>query len=383
MTNPTNNRSGRKAGKHVVVAGCGNIGSFLVLLLVRMAGIAKLTLVDFDCYEESNLGSQHIIRSDVGKPKASVLARLARRLNPRLAVIPIVGRLESVPPGRLRGDVILACLDSKEARRSANEVAWRLGMPLVDAGVEASAMLARVSVYQPTASQPCMECAWDERDYAQLAVMHPCEAAGPSTPSTGAPACLGALAASLQAIEGRKILGGDISGAGRQVLIEAATHKHFVTTFRRNLNCRFNHEIWDLSKLQAVPSSLSVSDALKLTGPGRARLAFAGMQVARQLACPGCGFTRRILRLESRVAPRVKTCPRCGRELLVPGFHSLMGLDASEMDRSICGRSLASLGFREGDIITVGGGENKKIFELGPARTARNARRRSFKRRSS
>jgi hypothetical protein len=191
------------------------------------------------------------------------------------------------------------------------------------------------------------------------------------------------LAASLQAIEYRKILFGDFGGAGRQILMEAATHKHFVTTFRRNPNCRFNHEIWNLSKQQAVSLSLSVFDALKLAGPGKARLAFAGMQVARQLACPGCGFTRRILRLESRIAPRAKTCPRCGRGLLVPGFHSLAEFDASELDRAITARSLASLGMREGDIITVNDGANEQIFELGPSHAAHSTRRQSFKRRIS
>jgi hypothetical protein len=165
--------------------------------------------------------------------------------------------------------------------------------------------------------------------------------------------------------------------------MEVATHKHFVTTFRRNPNCRFSHEIWDLSKQQTVPSSLSVIEALKLAGPGQASLAFAGMQLARQLACPGCGYTRHILRLDSRIAPRTKTCPRCGRELLISGFHSLPKLQASEMEHTISARSLASLGLREGDIIKVNCGTSEHIFELGPAHAARGAQRQSFKRRSS
>ena len=121
-------RRPRRAGKHLVVLGAGgNIGSHLVPLLARLPGVTRLTLVDCDRYEEKNLQSQAITPSDVGQPKARVQARRARRINPKLEVVPIVDRLENVPLGCLRGDVILACLDSKESRRCANEIAWRLG----------------------------------------------------------------------------------------------------------------------------------------------------------------------------------------------------------------------------------------------------------------
>jgi molybdopterin/thiamine biosynthesis adenylyltransferase len=364
-----------------VVIGCGNIGSFLVLLLARLAEIAKLTLVDFDVFSGENCASQNASPADAGKPKARVLARLARRLSPGLSVVPLVARVENVPPGLLRSDVILAGLDSKDARRRANEVAWHLGVPLVDAGVEASAMLARVNVYQPAASQPCLQCAWDQRDYDSLPVIHSCSADAAAAPATGAPACLGALAASLQAIECRKILAGDFSTAGKQILLDAATNKHFVTSFRRN-PCRFNHEIWDLSKSPVVAPGWSVSEVLKLSGPGRATLAFAGMSLARQLACPGCGYSRPVLRLESRFSPREKNCPRCGRGLLPPGFHSLASLNDSELDHAIGARSLASLGLREGDVISVACGNKEQIFELGPARAFTGAGRQPVNRRT-
>src|ERR1019366_9230837 len=105
-----------------------------------------------------------------------VQARRVRGINPRLELVSIVDRLENVPLGYLRGDVILACLDSKESRRWANEISWRLGVPWIDAGVEPSLMLARVNVYLPALAQPCLECAWGERDYAELPTIHPCDA---------------------------------------------------------------------------------------------------------------------------------------------------------------------------------------------------------------
>ena len=83
------------------------------------------------------------------------------------------------------------------------------------------------------------------------------------------PACLGALAAALQAIECQKLIAGQSAAAliGRQVLIEAATHRQFVTVFRRNPKCRFDHATWKISALRQTPQELSIGAILKPASP--------------------------------------------------------------------------------------------------------------------
>src|SRR5439155_23871873 len=130
----------------------------------------------------------------------AVQARRLRRINPALAVTEIFAAVENVALGLLRGAVLLACLDSRAARRSVNTAVWRLGMPWIDAGVLADGLLARVNVYLPGPDQPCLECAWEERDYEALEQEYPCAGQGVA-PATNAPSALGALAASLQALE--------------------------------------------------------------------------------------------------------------------------------------------------------------------------------------
>jgi len=361
-----------RTGRHLVVFGLGNIGSHLVQLLARMPGVKRLTLVDFDRYEEKNLWSQDITAADVGRAKAMVQARRARRINPRLEVVPIVDRLENIPLGRLRGDVILAGLDSKQCRRVAGEIAWRLGVPWIDAGVEASQLLARVNVYGPAADQPCLECAWSERDYADQATVHPCDNGAAKTPATNSPACLGALAGSLAAIECGKILAGKTADAliGRQVLIEAGTHRHYVTTFRRNPRCRFDHATWKISPLRVAPDDLSIGAALKLEAHSDAStaLAFGGMPVVKRLVCPRCGFSRRLFRLQSRLRQRERFCAKCGREMLSAGFYMKASLARADLGPGEAGLSLASLGLSAGDVISLNAGASKKYFELGAGR---------------
>jgi len=384
-TNPSHRRqhngTRKYAGRHFVVAGAGgNIGSHLVPLLARWPDVARLTLVDFDRYEAKNLRSQDIEPADIGKPKAEVQARRARRINPQLEVVPIVDRLENVPYGRLRGDVLFGCLDSRAGRRSANEIAWRLNMKFIDAGVEASALLARVNCHAPGASQPCYECAWDERDYAALTVRHACDAADPKTPPTNAPACLGALAAALQALEADKLLNGSAHViAGQQVLIEVATNHHYVTCLRRNPDCRFDHTTWAITPLRESPRDLTIGDAFGLghfpkDNPGAA-LGFGGRALVQRLDCPGCGFTRRVFKLQERLKVHERFCPKCDRELLAAGFHVSTRLIRPQLAPGAAARSLASLGLLAGDVISVGDGATERFFELG-AEAARAPRRR-------
>jgi adenylyltransferase/sulfurtransferase len=171
-----------------------------------MSGIGRVTLIDRDTYEKKNLLSQDITPQDVGRSKAAVQARRLRRINPALRVDVIVDAVQNVPLGQLRADIILACLDSRTARQYVNQAAWRLGVLWIDSGVEGRGLLARVNVYVPGPDTPCLECAWDEQDYEALEQTYPCQGETGEPAPTNASSSLGALAASLQAIECQKLL---------------------------------------------------------------------------------------------------------------------------------------------------------------------------------
>ena len=364
----------RRAGKSVVVVGAGGqIGSHLVPHLGRMAAVGRVTLVDRDVYEPSNLRTQDITPHDVGRRKAAVQARRLRRINPALRVAAITEEVERVPLGLLRADVILACLDSRRARQYVNQSAWRLGVTWVDSGVEAGELLARVNVYAPGVDSPCLECAWDERDYAALEQAYPCSGSVEQTYPTGAPSSLGALAASLQAIECEKILTGQAERAvvGRQVLIGAAHHRHFVTSYRRNPDCRFyGPETWKIRKLRLRAAELSLSQAIDLAGRGVAgarlkSLRVEGTPFVRALTCAGCGRSRRLLRLQSRLRAAERECAGCGRRMEAAGRELLARLDAAALPERQLARTLHSLGLRRGDVFSVGTRDVESHFEIG------------------
>ena len=361
-------------GTHVALIGLGNIGGFAAGLLARLRGLARLTLIDRDVYDASNLTSQDIAAADVGAPKAVAQAERLRRITPSLVVAPVVDDVESVPLGLLHADVLVACLDSRRARQSVNQAAWRLGIPWIDAGVQADQSLARVNVYVPAADQPCLECAWDRRDYDLVEQVYPC--GGAPAPATNAPASLGALAAALQVLECQKLLAGHTERAatGKQVLIDTASHRHLVTSFRRNPACRFDHISWHIEPLAQAPSALSVGAALALAadgcGTGEAVLGVEGQVFVAQLTCPGCGETRSLSwRLSGRLG-LARQCQGCRQPMMATGFDTIEWLGASQLPAQALAQALvcplADMGFQSGDVVTVRAGNSERHFELGP-----------------
>ncbi|HLF84580.1 MAG TPA: ThiF family adenylyltransferase [Blastocatellia bacterium] len=373
------NDSQETRDKSVVVVGAGgNIGSHLVPHLGRMPRVGLVTLIDKDVYEAGNLQTQDIAPRDVGKLKALAQARKLRRINPSLRVEAISDAVERLPLGRLRADVILSCLDSRIARQHVNQFAWRLGVPLIDTGVDGGGLLARVNVYVPGADSPCLECAWDDRDYEALEQTYPCLGVAASVAATNAPSSLGALAASLQAIECQKLLSGqaDRAAVSEQVLVDASYHKHYVTAFRRNPNCRFSgHDVWHIRRLDCSVKDLTLAQALELVparisknGPPALRI--EGKPFVKRLACTNCGAVRSLLRLECSLRNNQTRCGKCGRRMIATGFDVLERLSASVVSRNVLGRSLGSLGLRSGEVFSVGDDEGELHYELGNSERA-------------
>ncbi len=328
------------ATRHVVVVGLGNIGSALVGLLARLSLICRLTLVDRDVYEEKNRSTQAIAGSDVGQPKAIVQAARVSQIRSDLQVISVHDAIENVPPGRLRADVILGCLDSKFARQYVNQLAFRLGVPWIDAGVNVEGLLARVNVYIPGVENACcIECAWSERDYQTLDVPRPCGGAGAPT---NAPAYLGSLAAALQAAECDKLLGGSRDSVNHEILVDVATHRMYETMYRPNPLCRFDHRSWAVEPLNA---QITVAEALQLAGGA---LHIEGKSFSTRLRCR-CGQLKPVLCLSGRLADADRVCPHCGDTMNYTGFDSIPRLTQPTP------QTLASIGLLSGDILQTEG----------------------------
>ncbi len=349
------------------VVGLGNIGSHAARLVARLPVVGQVILVDFDEVEERNLSTQSVRQSDVGRPKAVVAGRGLRDARRDLDVVVHAERLENTPLGDLRADVILGCLDSRVARMALNERAVVLGVPLVDAGVAAAGLLGRVSVLG--GEGPCLECAWDEDAYASVETVHPCEGTETAPAPTSAPAFLGATAAALQVAACSRILRGETEGSGKETILDLAHGRLLVSSLRARSTCRMApHRPWRIERVAASPEHVQLQAALAL-GPPRVPGETRSIQCARgpfatTLRCGECGAGRSILRLASSLTRRDRRCRKCGGELAAVGMDLRERLEIGSLERAELGRSLASLGVRVGDVITVRAGEATRHFEI-------------------
>lgn len=72
--------------KRVAIAGGGGVGGVHLLTLVRL-GISKFNIADFDTFDLPNFNRQvGANMSTLGEPKADVLARMARDINPEIDI---------------------------------------------------------------------------------------------------------------------------------------------------------------------------------------------------------------------------------------------------------------------------------------------------------
>lgn len=122
---------------HVVLVGMGGIGCPALQYLAG-AGIGRLTLIDDDTVDLSNLQRQTLFTpADVGQPKADVAARWVQAFDPHLTVTAITDRITPANAADLLAgaDVILDGTDNFATRLLVSDTATTLHIPLVSAAI--------------------------------------------------------------------------------------------------------------------------------------------------------------------------------------------------------------------------------------------------------
>lgn len=137
----------RLAAAHVAVVGAGGLGSPAVLALAA-AGVGRLTVIDDDVVESSNLQRQLMHRArDVGSPKVDSAVRAAADLAPECQVFTVRERLAADNAVRILAGahVVLDGTDTFDSRLVVADACEQLGVPLVWGAVQEFA--AQVTVF--------------------------------------------------------------------------------------------------------------------------------------------------------------------------------------------------------------------------------------------
>lgn len=127
----------RLVESHVVLVGAGGIGSPALQYLAG-AGIGRITVIDDDVVEASNLQRQTIFTpEDIGRPKAEAAAAWVRTFDPALAVTAHVARVtRDNAAGLIAGaDVVLDGCDNFATRLAVSDACVAAGIPLTSAAL--------------------------------------------------------------------------------------------------------------------------------------------------------------------------------------------------------------------------------------------------------
>ena len=155
----------RLLASHVLVVGCGGLGSAAIPYLAA-SGVGRLTLIDADVIELSNLQRQVSYQmADLGEPKSMVMATRIAQLNPDIQVRVVNERVALADLITLCADhsvdVILDCTDNFATRHAINRAAVQSRIPLVSGA--AVRFEGQIALYDPRrVDSPCYACVFPE-----------------------------------------------------------------------------------------------------------------------------------------------------------------------------------------------------------------------------
>ena len=122
---------------HMVLIGCGGIGS-PALQYLSAAGIGRLTLVDSDVVELSNLQRQTVFTTaDIGRSKAEAAAAWVRNFDGALEVNAVEARIGSDNAAQFiaGADLVLDGCDNFATRLAVSDACVASGVPLTSAAL--------------------------------------------------------------------------------------------------------------------------------------------------------------------------------------------------------------------------------------------------------
>ncbi|GIU18551.1 HesA/MoeB/ThiF family protein [Shewanella sp. MBTL60-007] len=197
------------ANSHVVIIGVGGLGNLAAQQLAA-AGIGRLTLVDGDRVELSNLPRQLLFDdADLGHNKADVAGRKLNQSYPQTQVNWVGQFLTDdnivavLGDGDKHYDLLLDCSDNFATRQRVNRFAIENQIPLVSASVAHfnGQLLSIDQRHKPNTG--CYHCLFP----ADMSVSQSCQTVGILGPMVGALASMQALVALQQLIGHKQAVG--------------------------------------------------------------------------------------------------------------------------------------------------------------------------------
>ncbi|MFC1878291.1 ThiF family adenylyltransferase [Chloroflexota bacterium] len=347
---------------HVLVVGAGALGNEVVKNLALM-GVGAIYIIDFDTIEAANLSRSPLFReSDSGRRKAEVAAARAKELNPSVRVQYLHGDVTTdLGLGVIRRmDVIISCLDNREARLAVNRFAYWVGKPWVDGAIQE--LLGLVRVFIP-GQGACFECTLTEQARRDLAVRYSCPLLArqnvllgkvPTTPT------IASIIGAMQSQEALKLIHSMPVEPGKVTHFNGMVNEMHTTAYRPQADCESHWNYGEISELPARAESTSMLEILRIARAdlGPDVVIELDQELILALECASCKTVKVVLKPISQVSFEAAHCPACGTLRETQMTHVITGKE------DFLHRTLASLGVPPLHILRAYNPQEFRFYEL-------------------
>jgi len=356
-------RQERLAAARILVVGAGALGNE-VLKNLALVGVGLIHVIDLDLVEPSNLSRSILFRAgDGGRPKAEVAAERCQEVNPGVRVRATRGDvLTDLGLGLFAEvDVVIGCLDNREARLWVNRQCWKVGTPWVDSGIQE--IQGVVKVFDPRCDgTACYECAMTARDYQLLNLRYSCpllrrdqilEGKVPTAPT------IASMMGALEVQEALKLIHGLPVAAGTALVFNGVGNQFYATVLPYRDDC-LSHERYP----EPVPlpighdaPAVALFEAARALIPGPLTLEL-DRDLVVAIDCVDCGGRLEVFLPRTKVAQSHALCPTCGAS----GRPEVV--NAVPESSPLAERPLAALGVPAFDVLRVDGKDASAFFRL-------------------
>jgi len=335
----------------VLVVGAGALGNEVVKNLALM-GVGAIYIIDFDTIEAANLS----------RSPAEVAAARAKELNPGVRVQYLHGDVTTdLGLGVFRRmDVIIGCLDNREARLALNRFAYWVDKPWVDGAIQE--LLGLVRVFIP-GQGACFECTLTEQARRDLAVRYSCPLLArqnillgkvPTTPT------IASIIGAMQSQEALKLIHALPVEPGKVTHFNGMVNEMHTTAYRSRADCESHWNYGEISEIPARAESTSMLEILRIARAdlGPDAVIELDQELILALECPTCKTVKQVLQPISEVSFEAAHCPACGTLRKTRMSHVITG------EEDFLHRTLASLGVPPLHILRAYNLQEYRFYEL-------------------
>ena len=346
----------------VLVVGAGALGNEVIKNLVLM-GVGNIFIIDFDTIEAANLSRSPLFReSDNGREKALVAAARAKEINPDVHIQYLHGDVTTqIGLGIIRRmDVIIGCLDNREARLAVNRYAYWMNKPWVDGAIQE--LLGLVRVFVP-GEGACFECTLNEQARQSLAVRYSCPLLArqnilmgkvPTTPT------ISAIIAGMQSQEALKLINGMPVEPGKVTHFNGFINDMHTSAYNPKDDCESHWTYGEISELPMRAETATLGDLLRIARAdlGPDALLELDQELILDLECPTCKTVEHLLKPISEVSFESAHCPTCETFRETRMTHIING------DEEFLHHTLASIGVPALHILRAYNAQEYRFYEL-------------------